>query len=124
MKIFQAKGNWNSAKGKLKKKKFAEPADDDLRYEDHKTDELIGRMACSAHPPATSAWGEHPIAAVSPRTQSDRMTVISRYPLGPCQQALLGAMLCPLQPPLVKTTSGFPQPVVENDADSDYLTAD
>jgi hypothetical protein len=32
------------------------------------------------------------------------MTLISRYPLGPCQQALLAAMVCPPQPILSEKT--------------------
>ena len=43
MNTLQAKGNWNIAKGKLKQK-FANLTDDDLRYEDGKTDELVGRI--------------------------------------------------------------------------------
>jgi uncharacterized protein YjbJ (UPF0337 family) len=37
------KGNWNIAKGKLKTK-WAKLTDDDLRYEEGKDDELIGRI--------------------------------------------------------------------------------
>ena len=37
------KGNWNVAKGKLKQK-FADLTDDDLRFEEGKEDELIGRI--------------------------------------------------------------------------------
>jgi uncharacterized protein YjbJ (UPF0337 family) len=43
MNTLQAKGNWNIAKGKLKQK-FANLTDDDLRFEDGKEDELIGRI--------------------------------------------------------------------------------
>jgi uncharacterized protein YjbJ (UPF0337 family) len=37
------KGNWNEMKGKLKQK-YGELTDDDLRYEDGREDELIGRL--------------------------------------------------------------------------------
>lgn len=37
------KGNWNVAKGKLKQK-WANLTDDDLRFEEGKDDELIGRI--------------------------------------------------------------------------------
>lgn len=37
------KGNWNEAKGKLKQK-FADLTDDDLKYEEGKEDELLGRL--------------------------------------------------------------------------------
>jgi uncharacterized protein YjbJ (UPF0337 family) len=37
------KGDWNVAKGKLKQK-FADLTDDDLRFEEGKEDELIGRI--------------------------------------------------------------------------------
>ena len=43
MNTLQAKGNWNVAKGKLKQK-FGQLTDDDLRYEEGKDDELIGRI--------------------------------------------------------------------------------
>lgn len=43
MNHLQFKGNWNIAKGKLKQK-FAQLTDDDLRYEDGREDELIGRI--------------------------------------------------------------------------------
>jgi uncharacterized protein YjbJ (UPF0337 family) len=43
MNALQTKGNWNIAKGRLKQK-FANWTDDDLRYEDGKADELIGRL--------------------------------------------------------------------------------
>lgn len=37
------KGDWNVAKGKLKQK-FAELTDDDLRFEEGKMDETLGRI--------------------------------------------------------------------------------
>ena len=37
------KGNWNTTKGKLKKK-YAELTDNDLVYEEGREDELIGRI--------------------------------------------------------------------------------
>ena len=37
------KGNWNSLKGKLKKK-YAALTDDDLAYAEGKEDELIGKL--------------------------------------------------------------------------------
>jgi uncharacterized protein YjbJ (UPF0337 family) len=37
------KGDWNMVKGKLKKK-YAQLTDDDLRYEEGKDDEFIGRI--------------------------------------------------------------------------------
>jgi uncharacterized protein YjbJ (UPF0337 family) len=43
MNKLQLKGNWNIAKGKLKKK-WASLTDDDLRYEEGQDDELIGRI--------------------------------------------------------------------------------
>ena len=43
MNKLQMKGNWNIAKGKLKKQ-WANLTDDDLRYEDGNDDELIGRI--------------------------------------------------------------------------------
>jgi uncharacterized protein YjbJ (UPF0337 family) len=39
----EMKGNWNIAKGKLKKK-WASLTDDDLRFEEGREDELIGRI--------------------------------------------------------------------------------
>ncbi len=39
----ELKGRWNIAKGKLKQK-YADLTDDDLRYEEGKEDELIGRL--------------------------------------------------------------------------------
>lgn len=43
MNKLQMKGNWNIAKGKLKKK-WASLTDDDLRYEEGQDDELVGRI--------------------------------------------------------------------------------
>jgi uncharacterized protein YjbJ (UPF0337 family) len=43
MNKLQIKGNWNIAKGKLKKK-WASLTDDDLRFEEGQDDELIGRI--------------------------------------------------------------------------------
>ncbi len=43
MNTLQAKGNWNIAKGKLKQK-FGNLTDDDLRYDEGREDELIGRI--------------------------------------------------------------------------------
>jgi uncharacterized protein YjbJ (UPF0337 family) len=43
MNKLQMKGNWNIAKGKLKKQ-WGNLTDDDLRFEDGKDDELIGRI--------------------------------------------------------------------------------
>ena len=37
------KGNWNELKGKAKKE-YADLTDDDLRYEEGKEDEWLGRM--------------------------------------------------------------------------------
>lgn len=37
------KGNWNEAKGKVKQQ-YADLTDDDLRYEEGKEDELLGRL--------------------------------------------------------------------------------
>ncbi len=39
----QFKGKWNQAKGKLKQK-YAELTDDDLKYAEGKSDELLGRL--------------------------------------------------------------------------------
>lgn len=39
----ELKGNWNIIKGRLKQK-YANLTDDDLRYEDGKDDELIGKI--------------------------------------------------------------------------------
>lgn len=37
------KGKWNQAKGKLKQK-YADLTDDDLKYAEGKSDELLGRL--------------------------------------------------------------------------------
>lgn len=37
------KGGWNEAKGKIKQK-YADLTDDDLKYEEGKEDELLGRI--------------------------------------------------------------------------------
>lgn len=37
------KGNWNEVKGKIKQQ-YADLTDDDLKYEEGKEDELIGRI--------------------------------------------------------------------------------
>ncbi|WP_107038428.1 CsbD family protein [Brumimicrobium mesophilum] len=37
------KGNWNELKGKFKQK-YADLTDDDLKYEEGKEDELIGKI--------------------------------------------------------------------------------
>jgi uncharacterized protein YjbJ (UPF0337 family) len=37
------KGNWNVIKGKLKQK-YADLTDDDLKYADGKSDELLGKL--------------------------------------------------------------------------------
>ncbi|HEY9362606.1 MAG TPA: CsbD family protein [Chitinophagaceae bacterium] len=37
------KGSWNEAKGKIKQK-YADLTDDDLKYEEGKEDELLGRL--------------------------------------------------------------------------------
>jgi uncharacterized protein YjbJ (UPF0337 family) len=39
----QLKGSWNILKGKLKQS-YADLTDDDLKYEDGKEDELMGRL--------------------------------------------------------------------------------
>lgn len=39
----QFKGKWNQAKGNLKQK-YAELTDDDLKYVEGKSDELLGRL--------------------------------------------------------------------------------
>jgi len=39
----ELKGNWNVIKGRLKQK-YANLTDDDLKYENGKDDELIGRI--------------------------------------------------------------------------------
>lgn len=43
MAISRFRGNWNEAKGKLKQR-FAHLTDDDLKYEEGKEDELLGRL--------------------------------------------------------------------------------
>lgn len=43
MNKLEMKGNWNIAKGKLKKK-WANLTDDDLRFSEGQQDELIGRI--------------------------------------------------------------------------------
>ena len=43
MNKLEMKGNWNIAKGKLKKK-WANLTDDDLRFEEGHQDELVGRI--------------------------------------------------------------------------------
>jgi uncharacterized protein YjbJ (UPF0337 family) len=37
------KGNWNEIKGKIKKQ-YADLTDDDLRYDEGQSDELVGRI--------------------------------------------------------------------------------
>ncbi|MFS8617785.1 MAG: CsbD family protein [Solitalea sp.] len=39
----ELKGKWNQAKGKLKQS-YGSLTDDDLRYEEGKEDELVGRL--------------------------------------------------------------------------------
>ncbi len=43
MNTFHIKGDWNIAKGKLKKK-YGQLTDNDLKYEEGQEDELIGRI--------------------------------------------------------------------------------
>ena len=43
MTTLEIKGDWNIAKGKLKKK-WANLTDDDLKYSEGQNDELIGRI--------------------------------------------------------------------------------
>lgn len=43
MNDLEIKGNWNQIKGKLKQK-YAELTDDDLKYVEGKSDELLGRL--------------------------------------------------------------------------------
>ena len=43
MNKLQFKGDWNVAKGKLKQR-WARLTDDDLRYEEGREDELVGRI--------------------------------------------------------------------------------
>jgi uncharacterized protein YjbJ (UPF0337 family) len=40
---FKLRGNWNELKGKIKQQ-YATLTDDDLKYEEGKEDELIGRL--------------------------------------------------------------------------------
>lgn len=42
-KELKLKGNWNEIKGKIKQK-YADLTDDDLKYEEGKDDELVGRL--------------------------------------------------------------------------------
>lgn len=39
----EIKGNWNELKGKIKQQ-YADLTDDDLKYEDGKEDEMLGRL--------------------------------------------------------------------------------
>lgn len=39
----EIKGNWNEMKGKLKQS-YADLTDDDLKYQEGKEDELVGRI--------------------------------------------------------------------------------
>jgi uncharacterized protein YjbJ (UPF0337 family) len=43
MNTLHVKGDWNIAKGKLKQK-YAQLTDNDLRYEEGREDELVGRI--------------------------------------------------------------------------------
>ena len=43
MTTLQIKGDWNVIKGKLKQK-YAKLTDDDLRYQEGREDELLGRL--------------------------------------------------------------------------------
>ena len=43
MNKLELKGDWNIAKGKLKQK-YAKLTDNDLRYEEGREDELVGRI--------------------------------------------------------------------------------
>lgn len=43
MNDLQIKGNWNNIKGKMKQK-YAELTDNDLKFVDGKTDEMLGRL--------------------------------------------------------------------------------
>ncbi len=43
MNSLQAKGDWDIAKGKLKQK-YAALTDDDLKFEEGRRDELVGRI--------------------------------------------------------------------------------
>jgi uncharacterized protein YjbJ (UPF0337 family) len=40
---FKLRGNWNELKGKIKQQ-YANLTDDDLKYEEGKDDELLGRL--------------------------------------------------------------------------------
>ena len=40
---WKLKGNWNEIKGKIKQQ-YADLNDDDLKYEEGKDDELVGRL--------------------------------------------------------------------------------
>lgn len=43
MNELQIKGNWNEIKGKIKQK-YADLTDDDLRYVEGKSEEMLGRL--------------------------------------------------------------------------------
>lgn len=43
MTTLQMKGSWNEVKGKLKQK-YGQLTDDDLKFEEGKEDELLGRL--------------------------------------------------------------------------------
>lgn len=43
MNKLEFRGNWNELKGKLKQQ-YAELTDDDLKYEEGREDELIGKL--------------------------------------------------------------------------------
>ena len=43
MNKLQLKGNWNEIKGKMKQK-YADLTDDDLKYTEGKSDELLGKL--------------------------------------------------------------------------------
>jgi len=43
MNDLEIKGNWNNIKGKLKQK-YADLTDDDLKFAEGKTDEMLGRL--------------------------------------------------------------------------------
>jgi uncharacterized protein YjbJ (UPF0337 family) len=43
MNITELKGHWNEFKGKIKQK-YADLTDDDLKWEEGKEDEMIGRL--------------------------------------------------------------------------------
>ena len=42
-KEFKLRGNWNEIKGKMKQK-YAQLTDDDLKYDEGREDEMIGRV--------------------------------------------------------------------------------